>query len=58
MTRVEAAIKLLELGPLRIDEFKEITGWEYTTCRWVLSYLVDTRGIVWRGGNMYGMIYD
>jgi hypothetical protein len=55
MTKAHAARKLLELGPLMFDDFKEITGWDYKTCRWVLSYLVDRCGVVWRGGEMYGL---
>lgn len=56
MTKVHAAIGLLEHGPLSISEFEEITGWGYETCRWVLKYLVDERGVVWRAGGRYGLV--
>lgn len=55
MTKTHAALRLLEHGPLSLSDFHEITGWTYDTCRWVLSYLVDQRGVVWRGGRMYGL---
>jgi hypothetical protein len=52
-TKVYAARKLLEHGPLTFGEFLEITGWEFKTCRRVLSYLVDDLGEVTRFGRKY-----
>ena len=53
MTKIHAARQLLALGPLSFREFYEITGWEFSTCRQVLSKLVDGKGEVLRLGRRY-----
>lgn len=39
MTRTEAGLKLLRLGPLTTGAFVEITGWSRSTCNYVLATL-------------------
>lgn len=53
MTRTHAARQLLALGPLSFGEFVTVTGWPVSTCRRVLSYLVDTLGEVKRDAGKY-----
>jgi hypothetical protein len=53
MTRTHAARQLLALGPLSLAEFVTFTGWPYTTCRRVLSHLVDVTGEVSRENGKY-----
>jgi len=53
MTKIHAARQLLALGPLSFREFYEITGWEFSTCRQVLSKLVDGKGEVLRLSRRY-----
>lgn len=53
MTKIHAARQLLALGPLSFREFMEITGWPFSTCRQVLSKLVDVKGEVERLGRRY-----
>jgi hypothetical protein len=53
MTRTHCARQLLALGPLSFGEFVNVTGWPITSCRRVLSYLVDCRGEVSRNGGTY-----
>lgn len=40
MTRHYAAMRLLEHGPLSVQEFIEITGWRANAARKVLSRMV------------------
>lgn len=53
MTRTQAARQLLALGPLSFGEFVTFTGWPVSTCRRVLSYLVDDLGEVTRESGKY-----
>lgn len=53
MTKKQIAIQLLKHGPLSLAQFVEITGWTYSECRRVLSYLVDDLGEVSRNGGVY-----
>lgn len=54
MTRTEAAIKLLRLGPLTLREFVEITGWGYRCCLRTLASLCLERQVHrLRRGNRY-----
>jgi hypothetical protein len=46
MTRTYAALRLLEHGPLRYGEFKEITGWPHCGCRNTLKRLLDSKRVV------------
>lgn len=45
MTRQYAAIRLLELGPLRFPEFAAITGWPASAAAAVLQHL-RSQGLV------------
>jgi predicted transcriptional regulator len=40
MTHTYAAKRLLEHGPLRLNEFVEITGWKKKSCQSALRRLV------------------
>lgn len=57
MTKTHAARQLLALGPLTFGQFEEITGWPADACRWVLSYLVDTRGEAERQDQLYRLTH-
>lgn len=50
MTRVYAARRLLEHGPLTMQEFVAITRWPYRACRHTISWLQATGRIVSRDG--------
>ena len=41
MTKRKAAIGLLRHGALKLDQFHEITGWQYWECRELLTSLLD-----------------
>jgi DNA-binding HxlR family transcriptional regulator len=50
MTRVHAAKKLLEHGPLMFEEFRSITGWPSLVCQDTLGHLKQ-RGIIRHNGQ-------
>jgi uncharacterized membrane protein len=45
MTRTQAALKLLAIGPMTREEFFAVTGWPRSTCCWVVYRLRD-QGLV------------
>lgn len=58
MTRAHAARMLLAHGPLSFGDFVTITGWHVSTCRNVLSYIVDTTGQAMRANRLYKLTYE
>jgi hypothetical protein len=56
MTRTYAALRLLEHGPLRYGEFKEITGWSHRRCQNTLKKLLGTHRV--RKGRSRSSCYE
>lgn len=59
MTRSYAAKRLLEHGPLSVNEFRQITGWPYFVATRALQTLLDS-GVARRvsGPGVRGYIYE
>jgi hypothetical protein len=60
MTKLYAAERLFEHGPLTGAQFRQITGWKHDICQWVLGELRRRQVIrlVRRGGGDYLSIYQ
>lgn len=53
MTREHAAVQLLRHGPLNLQEFEQITGWNYRSCCNTLArvYAKGKVKLVRKGGS-------
>lgn len=58
MTRTEAAMKLLRLGPLTTGAFVEVTGWPRSTCNWILSQLRSAGAIRMTRRGVYEVAHE
>jgi len=45
VTRSYAALRLLEHGPLSLEQFALITGWPYRSAQKVLDQLIDNGSV-------------
>lgn len=54
MTKTHAAVQLLRLGPLSLDDFTAITGWPRHTARITLRWLVIEGRAVFTGRRFSG----
>jgi hypothetical protein len=55
MKKTYAMRRLLEHGPMTMDEIVDCTRWPRYVCRWVLTYLVDRIGEVDREDGVYSL---
>lgn len=55
MTQIYAARKLLELGPLPMAEFIEITGWTRKQCRLALYELKKRNRVCIKKKNVWAV---